>query len=379
MSDDSSTAPPLALHHLAVKVKDLARAEAFYSGVLGLRVSNRHQDERGASRSIWLDLGAGAFLAVERAEPGETARADDQPGWHCVALAIGVDQRDAWRARLAARGFSVERESPFTLYVRDPEGALVALSHHPIAVNDATAAAAPAGVTARLAALVTLSAFLLALCPLGVDAQRRRAPESADDVILLGSSSVNGAFGRMIESELERTGMQVRRMGHSSTGLARPDFFDWQGAIPTIGSLSSMRGVIVYMGGNDTQAVRLTTDESHDRGSASWIVWRQETRWIERYTARVTAFVSALCDAGARRAVVILPANGERAGWSERIHRVQDAQAAGTRAARCGVVIDPRSVPVREGSTVDGVHLSRTGSRAVWDRIGAQVTTALAP
>ena len=139
-----------------------------------------------------------------------------------------------------------------------------------------------------------------------------------------------------------------------------------------------MRGVIVYMGGNDTQAVRLTAEESRDRGSPSWIVWRNETRWLERYTARVTAFVSGLCEAGARRAVVILPADGERPGWAERIHRVQDAQAAGTRAARCGVVVDPRGVPVREGSTVDGVHLSRTGSRAVWDRIGSAVTTALA-
>ena len=142
--------------------------------------------------------------------------------------------------------------------------------------------------------------------------------------------------------------------------------------------IAAMRGVIVYMGGNDTQAVRLTAEESRDRGSPSWIVWRNETRWLERYTARVTAFVSGLCEAGARRAVVILPADGERPGWAERIHRVQDAQAAGTRAARCGVVVDPRGVPVREGSTVDGVHLSRTGSRAVWDRIGSAVTTALA-
>ena len=38
---------------------------------------------------------------------------------------------EPWRARLAAAGCPVERESAFTLYVRDPDGALVALSHHP--------------------------------------------------------------------------------------------------------------------------------------------------------------------------------------------------------------------------------------------------------
>ncbi len=378
MSEDPSTPAAPTLHPLAVKVKDLARAEAFYAGVLGLRVRERHTADDGAPRSIWLELGGGAFLAIERAEPREPARTDDQPGWHCVALGIAESEREGWRARLAARGSPVERESPFTLYVRDPEGALVALSHHPVPARTDAGATPPAGVTAQLAALVTLSVAVLALVPLGVDAQRRLTPEPPPDVVLLGSSSVNGAFGRLIESELERAGMHVRRVGHSSTGLARPDFFDWQGAIPDIGDLTSMRGVIVYMGGNDTQAVRLTSAESRDRGSASWIVWRQEARWVERYTARVTAFVAGLCDAGARRAIVILPADGERAGWAERIHRVQDAKAAGTRAARCGVVVDPRGVPVSDGSTVDGVHLSRTGSRAVWARIGTAVTSALA-
>jgi hypothetical protein len=48
-----------------------------------------------------------------------------------VALAIARSEREAWRLRLAAAGHPVERESPYTLYVRDPDGALVALSHWP--------------------------------------------------------------------------------------------------------------------------------------------------------------------------------------------------------------------------------------------------------
>lgn len=124
-------APRLSLHHLALTVVDLARAERFYAGVLGLPVERRWADAAGAPRSIWLGLGAGAFLAVERYEGDGEARAEDRPGWHCVALGIAASARAAWRARLAEAGSPVERESAFTLYVRDPEANLVALSHYP--------------------------------------------------------------------------------------------------------------------------------------------------------------------------------------------------------------------------------------------------------
>jgi hypothetical protein len=119
------------LHHLAITVVDLARAERFYAGVLGLPIERRWADAAGAPRSIWLGLGAGAFLAVERHVGDEAPRPIDRPGWHCVALAIDPASRASWRARVAEAGFPVERESDFTLYLRDPEQNLVALSHYP--------------------------------------------------------------------------------------------------------------------------------------------------------------------------------------------------------------------------------------------------------
>lgn len=127
----SGTLPPLWVHHLAVVVCDLARAEAFYAGVLGLPVVRRWTDDAGAPRSVWLDLGGGAFLAVERAGAAGPTRADEAPGWHCVALGIAPSEREAWRRRLAAGGVVVERESAYTMYARDPDGNLVALSHYP--------------------------------------------------------------------------------------------------------------------------------------------------------------------------------------------------------------------------------------------------------
>ncbi|MFO0685466.1 MAG: VOC family protein [Sandaracinus sp.] len=378
-------APPTAVHHLAVKVRDLDRAEAFYVGVLGLTITRRHVDERGRPRSFWVAIGTG-FLAIERAERAEPVRADDTPGWHCIALAIPIEAREAWRARLAEKGFPVLHETAYTLYVRDPEGAVVALSHHPVSITgvkdeSADPAATPAGVTARLAALVSLSAVLLALFTGGATASAQRratAPAVPDDVLLVGSSSVDGAFGRLIESELEHAGMRVGRVGHPATGLARPDYFDWHAEIARLGDLHALRGVLVLLGGNDTQPLRLTDDEARTEGHSS-IRWADEARWRALYAARVTHFVDALCAAGAPRVLVVLPTDGASESWSERVHRVQETQIAGTRASRCGAIVDPRAVRTRdERSTVDGVHLSRRGSRAVWEAIAPVVQRALA-
>jgi hypothetical protein len=122
---------PPRVHHLAVVVRDLARAERFYADVLGMPVLRRWTDDAGAPRSVWLGLGGDAFLAVERAASAEGGRRDEQPGWHCVALAIARAERAEVRARLEAAGHPIERASPFTLYVRDPDGNLVGLSHWP--------------------------------------------------------------------------------------------------------------------------------------------------------------------------------------------------------------------------------------------------------
>jgi catechol 2,3-dioxygenase-like lactoylglutathione lyase family enzyme len=153
---------PLGFHHLAIQVRDLAVVERFYAGTLGLPVLKRWMVEntetersaasRGASggdrgaeaprqivRSVWLDAGDGAFLALERVAGGTTAREDatraDRPGLHLIALRITRASRADWEQRLAAAGFPVESRTSFTLYVRDPEGNRVGLSHWPDAAD----------------------------------------------------------------------------------------------------------------------------------------------------------------------------------------------------------------------------------------------------
>jgi catechol 2,3-dioxygenase-like lactoylglutathione lyase family enzyme len=121
------------LHHLAIQCAELPRCERFYREVLGLEVIQRGADADGRERSVWLGLGDGAILALERTSaplPG-VPWSDPRPGLHLVALRIGAGDRAAWEARLAAAGVDVVHRTRWTLYVRDPEGNRVGLSHHP--------------------------------------------------------------------------------------------------------------------------------------------------------------------------------------------------------------------------------------------------------
>ena len=123
----------LGLHHLALQVADVPRAAAFYRDHLGLPEVARHHRPDGSLRSIWLSLRSGGtaadgFLAVEEAG---SAGAAGPGGLTMLALRIAPHTREAVRAALARGGVAVERETAWTLYLRDPEGNLVGLSHHP--------------------------------------------------------------------------------------------------------------------------------------------------------------------------------------------------------------------------------------------------------
>jgi glyoxylase I family protein len=102
------------IHHVALRTHDLPRLEAFYAGVLGLRLLRR-DDARG---SVWLDAD-GAVLMLERATADEPA----VPAGTRELVAFAVDDKEPWRAHV-----TVEAETAHTLYFRDPDGRRVAVS-----------------------------------------------------------------------------------------------------------------------------------------------------------------------------------------------------------------------------------------------------------
>jgi glyoxylase I family protein len=117
----------MRIHHIAMRTWDLERLEAFYGGVLGLRVHARE-----GARAVWLEAGD-TILMLERAEADEPVVARESRGrsMDLVAFAIDSAERGALVERLTHATIPVEAETDYTVYVRDPDGRRVGLSHYP--------------------------------------------------------------------------------------------------------------------------------------------------------------------------------------------------------------------------------------------------------
>ena len=120
-------------HHLAIQVYDLERALGFYRDLLGFPELQRHFRDDGSLRSVWVALPDGGFIALETcAEPPQTEpfrRA--APGYLLLALRIDPQARHDVERELASHGVEIVHRTRWTLYVRDPEGNRIGLSHHP--------------------------------------------------------------------------------------------------------------------------------------------------------------------------------------------------------------------------------------------------------
>ena len=115
--------------------RDLARTAAFYRDLFGLKAlvnSPRLVAFDIAERSVLLVFQAGA---TERdvVDAGGTIPGHDGRGRLHLALSISPRDLDAWRKRLADRAVDIVGEYRWprggtSLYIRDPDGALVELA-----------------------------------------------------------------------------------------------------------------------------------------------------------------------------------------------------------------------------------------------------------
>ena len=154
----SSHRPSLAsespIHHIALIVDDLNKTEEFYGTILGLPIEKRWTFPDGSPRSVWLSLGSNTRLMLEKKTPScvklnkpESTRLTQhhtqqntlknlQHGWHLLALTISHTQRTLWKKHLQEHSIEVTEESDFSIYIQDPEGNPVALSHWPQTNDD---------------------------------------------------------------------------------------------------------------------------------------------------------------------------------------------------------------------------------------------------
>lgn len=124
-----------------------------------------------------------------------------------------------------------------------------------------------------------------------------RSPPPPRGILILGDSMAATDFGQALEEVLSKDPrITTHRRGKSSTGLARPDFFDWMREGPKQVRLHQPDLVIVILGGNDGQ-------DLIPRGSGKRVYWGSEA-WATAYAERLGHFTSVLAE-GKRRVVFL--------------------------------------------------------------------------
>ncbi len=200
-------------------------------------------------------------------------------------------------------------------------------------------------------------------------------------VVYIAGDSDAGTFGPYLKQLLAGTGLTTTTLDYKvSSGLARPDFYDWPARfreqIPAI----DPDIVVVTFGGNDAQPIAGNAVDSD--------AWRAE------YGARVGAVMDHLRDEGRTLIWVGIP-NASSPDMTARM-AVQDAVVRAEAAKRPDVVfidtwkrfsgrnggyaefvIDPRDGEGKDVRASDGFHLNENGAEILALDIAAAVQDAL--
>lgn len=209
---------------------------------------------------------------------------------------------------------------------------------------------------------------------------RAASPARPVVVRLIGDSQAE-FLGFSLEREAtERAGaLEVQTDARVSTGLARPDAFNWPAQLQAVLDEQAPDAVIVFMGANDYQDIAVD-GQVLSRGSPAW---RAE------YARRVAIMMDLVVADDRRRMLWIAQPPMRDATLDEGMGIVNQLSRAAARD-RPGVVwVDAHQMfggaagysldiddPVRGDAVVrqgDGVHLSRTGADWLADEVLADI------
>jgi len=102
----------------------------------------------------------------------------------------------------------------------------------------------------------------------------------------------------VMRKPLKKQGVEFKSGAKPSSGLSRPDFYDWPAEIPKVVKRFNPDVFVVSMGTNDNQAVRLS-----DR---SWVRPNQP-EWEEVYRSRIRTMLRGMNEGRSRRIIWIGP------------------------------------------------------------------------
>lgn len=208
-------------------------------------------------------------------------------------------------------------------------------------------------------------------------------PVSSPRLLMIGDSQVYGPVGDAVQSGLVQRGFAVWRRGKPSTGLSRPDRYDWMSEAGAMIAEARPEVVIAQLGGNDVLVLKSRTDRRRV------VPFSDESAWRAEYRARVRGFLSLLADDGRRVFMLSPPNRGVGLARVERVRAVQLEAAAGLARVTYidtfpltsdehgrwlrSVVEDGRRVVIRRWDTV---HFNDAGGPVIGQRLLAALSAA---
>jgi uncharacterized protein len=209
--------------------------------------------------------------------------------------------------------------------------------------------------------------------PVKTDPIRTPTPANRLRVAVVGDSLASG-LGVSIERVLRPALTKVTKQGRISTGLSRPDYFDWPAALKQIMDGYRPDLVVVMTGVNDNQGL-LSPD-----GHLQTAVGTYE--WPRAYEQRVEDFTRIAVDNGAHVVWVGLPIVSDKDRWElfQRQNDIFERVAANTPNVTYVDTWDRFATPdgsysafYRDDGKVeliresDGIHFNGTGYEMVAD------------
>jgi len=212
--------------------------------------------------------------------------------------------------------------------------------------------------------------------PADTEPEATGPPTAADPakVYIVGDSDA-GTFGPYLQSLLDGTNIVDTELNYKvSSGLARPDFFDWPGELAAKLPEVDPDIVVATFGGNDSQGLAVE--------DGSFIVSdpvNDEADWTEEYRARVGQAMDLMGANGATVIWVGIP-NDDNPDVTAKL-KIQDQAVRAEAAERDNVVfidtwnrfsgrdgnwaefvIDPRDGVGKDVRADDGFHLNTNGA-----------------
>ncbi len=143
------------------------------------------------------------------------------------------------------------------------------------------------------------------------------SPQRPPKVLLVGDSMMMEGFGPVLQRTLrKRPNLEVIREGKYSTGLSRPDYFDWPAHLKMLVERDDPDLIVICMGANDPQDIVDADKKRHHADSASW---------KEVYRSRAEKLLGIATARGSRVIWAGLPIMSKEP-YSTRIRRLSNLQ-----------------------------------------------------